>query len=407
MNLTFIFDALRLAFKSLSDRKLRSILTIVGIAIGPLALVMMSSVVKGHSDYVIKQLESLGQNLIIVRPQEHFKLAEKDLDTIRNIPGVKRAEPYYMTQATVKVGTKEKNIIVYAVPVDLIFEAMSNLKILEGKAPSTSEIVRAVIGYNIAFDEDGNQVHFLGDSITITLYKVEAGGKIRIKRVTVLISAILDKFGGAFFLSPDETIFLSPDAGPKLLGLNEWSGILVLAENSQIVLDVEKAIKEKYHDSISVISFQGIANVVSSITGAMNFITFSTSLCAFAVAVAGVAATMITSVIERIREIGVMKAIGFTDSQVLFMILSESLVMSLTGGSIGITLGIIGAYILASKGFVIRAGLSQIVIQAPPAITPELLLETIAITLLVGILGGVFPAYKAAKIPPAVALRYE
>lgn len=406
MNLTFIYDTIRIALKSLSYRKLRSILTIIGIAIGPLALVMMLSVVKGHSDYVVNQLESLGQNLIVVKPSGHFKLTEKDLDTIRSIPNVDQAEPFYMVQATVKVGTKEKSVVVYVVPLNLIFKAISNLKILEGNTPSSSEIVKAIIGYDIAFD-NGNQVYYVGDAITLKTYRIEPGGITRVKRVTVLVSAILDKFGGAFFLSPDETIFLNLDAGFKLLGLNEWSGILVLAKSSKAVVEVEKAIKEKYHDSVTVISFQGIANIISSITNVMNFITFSTSLCAFAVAVAGVAATMITSVIERVKEIGVMKALGFTDSQILFIVLSESFIMSIIGGITGIALGIIGAYILSLKGFIIRTGLTQIVITAPPAITLELILKTMAITLLVGIVGGIFPAYKAAKIPPAVALRYE
>ncbi len=102
-----------------------------------------------------------------------------------------------------------------------------------------------------------------------------------------------------------------------------------------------------------------------------------------------------------------MKALGFTDAQVLIMILSESLMMSIIGGTIGISLGVVGAYVLASKGFIIRTGTSQFVIQAAPALTPDLIGKTIAITIAVGLLGGLFPAYKAAKIPPAVALRYE
>ena len=407
MNITFLFDALRLALKALTERRLRAILTIIGIAIGPIALVTMSSVVRGYSNYVTSQLEALGQNLIVVQSTGNYRLSEDDVDALKKIPGVKRVEPYYMTRATVKVGTKNEDIIVYAVPVDLVFEAMSGLKILEGSIPPQTEIVKAVIGYDIAFDENGNQVYYVGDTITLTIYKVEEGGKVSIKRVNVLVAGILDKFGGAFFLSPDRTVFLSPDAGKKLLGLKDWSGILILASNSKLVLPIEQEIREMYHGNVDVISFQGIAKVINSITGAMDFITFSTSLAAFAVAVAGVAATMITSVIERIREIGVMKAVGFTNNQVLFMILAESLVMSIIGGGIGITLGVVGAYILASKGFTIKAGTTTVVISAPPAITPELILNTIGIVVLVGIIGGIFPAYRAAKIPPAVALRYE
>ncbi len=407
MNISFLIDALRLALKTLSERRLRAILTIIGIAIGPIALVTMSSVVRGYSNYVTSQLEALGQNLIVVQSTGDYKLSQDDVDALRSIPGVKHAEPFYMTRATVKVGDEDKEIIVYAVPIILIFEAIGSLELLEGSIPSQSDIVKAVIGYDIAFDENGNQVYFVGDTITLTIYTVEAGGKVKVKRVNVLVAGILDKFGGAFFLSPDTTVFLSPEAGKRLLGLKEWSGILILAENSGLVMQIENSIRRMYRGNVNVISFQGIAKVINSITGAMDFITFSTSLAAFAVAVAGVAATMITSVIERIREIGVMKAVGFTNNQVLFMILSESLVMSLIGGGVGITLGVIGAHILASRGFVIEAGTANVVISAPPAITPDLILNTIGIVVLVGIIGGIFPAYRAAKIPPAVALRYE
>lgn len=407
MNPVFIVDALRLALKTLSERRLRAVLTIIGIAIGPTALIAMSSVVKGYSNYITGQLEALGQNLIVVQSTGNYKLGEEDVDALEDIPGVKRVEPYYMTRATIRIGGKEEDIIVYAVPVDLVFEAMSGLKLLEGTIPSQRDIVKAVIGHDIAFDDQGNQVYYIGDTITLTVYRVEPGGIVKARRVNVLVAGILDKFGGAFFLSPDKTVFLSPDAGRRLLGLKEWSGILVLAESSSLVLGIEETIREMYHGNVDVISFQGIANVINSVTGAMDFITFSTSLAAFAVAVAGVAATMITSVIERIREIGVMKAVGFTNTQVLFMILSESLVMSLIGGGIGIVLGVVGAHILASRGFTIKAGTSSVVISAPPAITPELILNTIGIVVLVGIMGGIFPAYRAAKIPPAVALRYE
>jgi len=407
LNISFLIDALRLALKTLSERRLRAILTIIGIAIGPIALVTMSSVVRGYSNYVTSQLEALGQNLIVVQSTGDYKLSQDDVDALRSIPGVKHAEPFYMTRATVKVGDEDKEIIVYAVPIILIFEAIGSLELLEGSIPSQSDIVKAVIGYDIAFDENGNQVYFVGDTITLTIYTVEAGGKVKVKRVNVLVAGILDKFGGAFFLSPDTTVFLSPEAGKRLLGLKEWSGILILAENSGLVMQIENSIRRMYRGNVNVISFQGIAKVINSITGAMDFITFSTSLAAFAVAVAGVAATMITSVIERIREIGVMKAVGFTNNQVLFMILSESLVMSLIGGGVGITLGVIGAHILASRGFVIEAGTANVVISAPPAITPDLILNTIGIVVLVGIIGGIFPAYRAAKIPPAVALRYE
>jgi putative ABC transport system permease protein len=116
---------------------------------------------------------------------------------------------------------------------------------------------------------------------------------------------------------------------------------------------------------------------------------------------------MVTSVIERTREIGVMKAVGFTNYQVVAMILAESFAMSLIGGSIGMALGVVGAYALASRGLRITAETMTLVVMARPALTPDLFSLTFGLTVSVGVMGGLLPAYMASKIPPAVALRYE
>ena len=407
VSITFVFDIFRLAIKALTERKTRAVLTIVGIAIGPFALVMITSVIDGYGDYVISQIEGLGQNAIVLFPESGSKLTQKDLDIIRALPHVKRAEPFYSIQAQVRVGTQTKIVFVYAIPISIVFEAISGLEVYKGSIPSDTDYLKALVGYKIAYDDNGNQVYDLGDVITIT-YLRTSGGKSEVKRAAISIAGVLKEFGGAFILSPDTTIFLPLSAGQRVLGLSEWSGVFVLVESSTYVPEVMNELRNLFGNSASIISFQSIANIANSIIGAMNFISFSASLSAFAVAIAGVAATMITSVIERTREIGVLKALGFTDFQVLIMILMESIVMSLIGGAIGISLGILGAHMLASQGFEIRAATTAImVIRAPPKITAISIGRTIALTISIGVVGGIFPAYRASKIPPAVALRYE
>lgn len=404
--LHYIIDILILSFKALTERKTRAVLTIVGIAIGPLALVMISSVVDGYAEYVIEQIQGLGQNAIVVFPSSGYRFTENDLNTIRLIDGVIRAEPFYSIQAQIKVGGENKIVFIYAIPIDIVFETIKSIEIYEGSVPAQSEYVKAVIGYQIAFKE-GEKIYDIGDAVTITFVKSE-GGKNTIKRATVMVSAILKEFGGAFILSPDTTIFLPLEAGHRIFGLNQWSGIFVLARGSDDVAKIVNELRSIYRNSAEIISFQGIANIVNSITSAMNFISFSASLSAFAVAVAGVAATMITSVIERTREIGVLKALGFTSEHVLAMILMESIIMSIIGGAIGITLGIAGGHALATVGLELRASPeASLMIKANPKITIELIIRTLGLTLLIGIMGGIFPAYRASKIPPAVALRYE
>ncbi|MCX8170805.1 MAG: FtsX-like permease family protein [Candidatus Bathyarchaeota archaeon] len=398
-----LLDFMRLALKALSERRARAALTIIGISIGPLVLVMMSSVVRSYSDYVVERVTSLGQNAIAIFPRENHRLNEEDLNFIRSLEEVVRAEPFYSTQGILKRGSEEVRVSIFAIEYDLLFEAIGSLEILEGDIPSG--ILNAIVGKKIAFKDNGEQYFILNDVITLTIPKIEGDRIVGKKNLSIRIGAILKEYGGALIVDPDSTIFLSPDAGRKLLGMKSWSGIFALTSDPSYVKGVVSIIREKYEDRLQVIAFSAIAEAISSVTGAINFINFSTSLSAFAVAVAGIAATMITSVMERTREIGVMKAIGYTNTQILLLILLESIIMSLIGGSIGISLGILGAHILSSRGLTI-GGLG-LTLMLSPKITSDLLTQTISLTMSIGLMGGVLPAYRASKIPPIVALRYE
>ena len=398
-------DFVRLSFKALSERRMRATLTIVGIAIGPLVLVMMSSVVGSYSSYIEERITSLGQNAIAIFPTENYRLDEEDLNYIRTIEAVKRAEPFYNTQGAVKRGTEDIKVSIFAVDYSLLFEAIGSLKIGEGDVPA--ERLYVIIGRKIAYKDDEKYFR-LEDSLIVTVPKVE-GGKITGRRsIGVRVGAVLEEYGGALIVDPDSTIFMCLEAGKSSLGMDKWSGILVLVSNPAGVKPVVSILRQYYEDKAQIIAFSSIAEAVSSVTGAINFINFSTSLSAFAVAIAGVAATMITSVMERTREIGVMKAIGYTNKQILLLILMESIVMSLVGGAAGISLGVAGAYLLASRGFRIGGvGEGGITLQLNPLITPNLITQTLALTVLIGLVGGILPAYRASKIPPVTALRYE
>ena len=400
-------DFVRLSLKALSERRTRAVLTIIGIAIGPLVLVMMSSVVGSYSSYIVERVTSLGQNAIAVFPTENYQLDEEDLNYIRTIRTITRAEPFYNTQGILKRGNEELKTSIFAVDYNMLFEAIGSLKIGEGTIPPESNIIYSIIGRKIAY-KDSEKYFGLEDVLTLTIPKIE-GGKITGKKtLNVVAGAILEEYGGALIVDPDSTVFMCFEAGKRLLGLGKWSGILVLVNDPANVKPTVSTLREHYEEKVQIIAFSSIAEAISSITGAINFINFSTSLSAFAVAIAGVAATMITSVMERTREIGVMKAIGYTNSQILLMILLESMMMSLVGGAAGITCGIAGAYVLSSRGFTIGGiGESGIVLQLSPLITPQLIIQTLTLTMLIGLVGGVLPAYRASKIPPVVALRYE
>ncbi|MEM2009663.1 MAG: FtsX-like permease family protein [Thermosphaera sp.] len=400
-------DMIRLSTKTLSERKVRAILTIIGIAIGPLALITISSVTSGYGNYIVQSILGLGQNLIVVTPGQNYKLTQDDLLLLRSIDGVVDAVPFYTTQGEITIGGERKTVFVYAVDSDFLLRAIVSLEVREGTPPSEAEVGRAMIGYSIAYDSSGAKRYDVGDVLYITVYQVGQGGRVQVKRLNVVVSAILEKYGGAAFLNPDLTVFTPIETVQRVLNIKDWSGILILAEDPSYVDYITSRIREIYGGSVDAISFLAIARIAMSIIKTVDFITFAATLSAFAVAVAGTASTMITSVIERTREIGVLKALGFKDRQILLLIILEGVLMSMIGVVIGSTLGVLGAHLLSKYGFTITGGAFAIRIEAFPDLSPVLFLRTTLLTILVGIVGAAFPAYRAMKIPPAAALRYE
>ncbi|MEM3948632.1 MAG: ABC transporter permease [Zestosphaera sp.] len=401
-------DIFRYSMKVLTEKRFRAILTIIGIAIGPLALVMMTSTVRGYAGFIEQSILTLGQNTVVILPSEKYRLSASDIDFIRGLDEVSDADPFYSTQGFVQTAEGRRSVFMYAVDAAVLLKAIGNLEMESGEFPTDTELTYCVVGHSIAYSTaTDTKVYDVGDVITLNIVEVVSGGKVNVRKVSVRVKGILKEFGGAAFVSPDQSIFLPVRSGPALLNIKDMSGIFIIAKDPSLVDSLTRRLRSTYQDKVTIVAFQQIARTVSSVTGALDFIVFSASLSAFAVAVAGTASTMITSVIERTRAVGVLKALGFTDRQVVTMIFAEAVIMSLIGGSIGITLGVVGAHALASRGLSIAAGSSNLQIVANPEITAGTIITTVLITIMVGIAGGILPAFRAAKIPPAVALRYE
>ncbi len=405
MNIYEVFDLMRLALRVLSEKKTRSLLTIIGIAIGPTALVAILGVVEGYSAYVINQIQGLGQDFIIVIPHAGYTLTQSDIEMIKSLPEVKYVTPFYSARVKILRGGKYIDATMYAVNLNIFFHALKKLRVAEGTIPSPNDFVGAVVGKFIAYDEKGIKYYNVGDVISLKYYTIREG-KIKTRTVNVIIRGILAEFGNAFFVNPDTTVFLPLAAGRRLFGFSKWSGLIIIVRDPVYVEKVTNQLRDIYGERAAVISLIEISRVVSSITAAMKFVTTAAGSAAFIVAITGIAASMITSVMERTREIGVMKAIGFTNSEVVLSILMESIIMSSIGAVIGIVLGVIGAYVLAQQGMTIH-GATLFTIKAPPKISSELIGGAFIVTIIVGAVGGFIPARQAARIPPAVALRYE
>ncbi|PCN50925.1 ABC transporter [Candidatus Geothermarchaeota archaeon ex4572_27] len=399
-------DILRLALSILRERRLRAALTIIGIAIGPAAMVTIMGTVEGYSNVIVNKLSTLGQNTIVVLPGSDYTLTDHDVERLRMIRGVEDVAPFYMKPAVFRRRDGSLlEVTLYATDIDMVFKLIGTLRFLEGGVPPSRAYTSGIVGYKLAFSDEGEKLLRVGQAVTVRV-PVVVNGRVVNKVRSIRVYGILEEYGSAFTVNPDTTIFLPLEAGRFLLGMSRYSGVLVYVEDPAVVDRVVDEIKDRYHDLVRVIAFQQVARAVSSVIRALDFLLFALSVSAFAVAVTGIMATMFTSVMERTREIGVLKAVGFSSRSVLVLILAETLVMSMIGGAVGVGLGVAGAYALSSRSFRI-AGRHEIVIMATPAITPQLIAEAMGLAIFVGVIGGLIPAYMASRVPPVVALRYE
>lgn len=400
-------DIFRFAFSTLTEKKLRAILTIIGIAIGPAAMVTIIGTTQGYSQTIVSSLTSLGQNIIVVFPEKGYSFTDNTVNMLKSLNYVETAIPFYTSQGLLRRSDgSQVTVSIYATNLDELFKVVSSLEIESGVIPTPTSYTSGILGHDIAY-KDNNKLINVGDSIGVKI-AIAKDNKLETKTINIRVSGILGKYGSALVLNPDSTLFLPLQAGRSLLSMNNYSGILVVAINSAYVTQVVNEIKGKFQDLVTTFAFQQIANIINSVVDTLNFLLFALSSSAFSVAITGTMATMFTSVIERSKEIGVLKAMGYSSALVLLLITTEALLMSLMGGIIGVIIGTIGANILSSAGSFAIKGISEsIVIKAGPLITIDLILRSIGMAIVVGIIGGFIPAYRASKIQPAVALRYE
>jgi len=181
---------------------------------------------------------------------------------------------------------------------------------------------------------------------------------------------------------------------------NKVSTIVVKVNDNANVTQVSQTIQNTYPNDLSATTAADQANRINQSLGVINTASWAISLLAIIIGGVGVINTMIMSVFERTREIGVLKAVGWKSSRILAMILGESIVMTRVAAVIGIILGVVGVEIilnlLSSTGSVIK-----------PVLSLDTLLRAFGVALLVGVIGGLYPAYRASKLAPTEALRYE
>lgn len=401
-----IRDSLSFALDTLTHSPTRSWLTILGILIGIAAVVSLISLGEGLKVTINKQFESLGTDKVIITQGSgqygmvagiagNERLDEHDINILERTKGVEKAIGIITTFAKVTLGNELKYVSVMAFPLDKFkISDFPNVRIAEGREPKQSDKYKTVIGYGIANGDLFKKPVKIGDTITVADTDFE-------------VIATLEKVGNR---QEDSRVYLSTDSANEIFGNPGYSMIYAVTQTGFNPDDVAGYIKDRMRrdrnekvgkEDFTVTTSSQLSAMVGNIIGVMQAIIIGIAAISLVVGGVGIMNTMYTAVMERTREIGVMKAIGARNSDILTIFLLESGMLGLVGGAIGVLLG-------AGMGLAVTAAMEHPLFGAFEAqLPPWLTLGALAFSFLVGSLSGTLPALQAAKMKPADALRYE
>jgi ABC-type antimicrobial peptide transport system permease subunit len=226
----------------------------------------------------------------------------------------------------------------------------------------------------------------------------------------VLASGILAQYGTALFSNIDDTVYVSLQAGQILSKSPYFSGIYVVVDNTDDVATVQNTITTYYSNNVRVISPGQILSSIQAITGQLTVFLGSIGAVSLFVATVGIVNTMYVSVMERTREIGILKAIGYKPKQIMGMFLSEAALTGLIGAFTGLALGYALSFLMGGllAGSTFRfgpGGGGGTTIQ--PVFSPELIIFSLVFPVILATLAGLYPAWRASRMNAVVALKYE
>ena len=396
------------AFESIRSSKARSFLTTLGILIAVAAVIANVSIGTGFQVYWEEAVAGMGSNLIMIIPQEADALNDRELDAVRDLPGVVEASPYGNSNTRVRFMSETKRLMVSGVTKE--YQQVGNLELEEGDFLSDQDTFAAVLGYDIAHDRDIFSRNISVRSpieITVTRSNGEECTETFLVKGIIKDSSALP-MGMQYSFHPDEQIFIPESTLSEMLDESGYA-IFASAESMDKVDEVTEEIEDRLDRLLGVMKIstveppytimkqKEILEMIQKSTGFLNSILLAIAFISLLVGSIGIMNIMLVTVTERTREIGLMKAVGATRFDVLITFLVESGMLGLIGGAFGVALGV---------GFCRIIPLINL--PLPPPVTPiEWVFIGFGIALAVGIVSGIYPAYKAARMRPLEALRYE
>lgn len=373
---------LKLIFTNPFRSKSRALLAIIGIGIGIATIVALGAVTDGMIASADNTLHAGGSDFTISGKADNestqmmsfgtSKFDESYVDKIRNVSGISEAIPIYM---------------------GILSTSKSPYFTLIGMEPSNKNVAEITLTSGRMYKNGTNEL--IMGKVSAESEEKSVGDTITLKGKEFKIVGIFES-GNSF---QDGGSFASLEVVQDLMDDTEnISSIYVKVASGQDAKVVKERVDNLYGDNLTTISSLTDLEMVKNLIDMLNGASWAISLLAIVIGAVGIINTMLTSVFERTRELGVLKAVGWSNNRILLMIVGESIVITVVAGIIGSIVGVVGIELLAATGAVE---------MLTPVYTVNTFAKAFAVAIGVGIIGGLYPAYKATRLPATEALRYE
>lgn len=387
-----IWESIRIAWNGLKGNKIRSLLTILGVIIGVAAVISLIAVGQGVTQEISADLENLGTNLIIVTGMRSLGgvLESDDVDLLKKAESIERVAPSIsQTETTIKWSNISMEATVEGTNQD--YQDVRNFYTIEGRFINEEDVDKrkkvAVIGKNVV-DEFFGSTSPIGETLSING-----------QRYTII--GVMEPKGEVLGQDLDNNVFIPISTAERLFGTTKLRTIYVQAVSTELtdgaVNDINTFYTTKFGkpDLVRITSQDQLIGTMDSTSRTLTLMLGAIAGISLLVGGIGIMNIMLVSVTERTREIGIRKAIGARRIDIMSQFLVESIILSISGGILGIIIGIAAAKIISSTlGWVTVVSVWSVFLA-------------FFFSVLVGVFFGIYPAMKASKLHPIVALRNE
>lgn len=389
--MTKFLNILKGSLKNIKNNKLRSALTMLGLVIGIASVIILVGIGNGTSDQVTSQVQSLGTNVLTLNiNSSDTSLEYSQLDNLLKIDNIESVAPYKSVSSTVTRGdTTSQRASIIATTQE--YMNTTNLTISKGRILSVIDL------------ENNSKVCLLGNDIASTLFSLSnpIGQTIKINGDNYTVIGVITAVGNSMGSNIDDIIII-PFTTAKYLGSDTSINSLYIKVQDENKIEKTTSLIENYitqtlgitTDYFNVSSQDSMLDTMESVNDTLSLLLAGIASISLIVGGIGVMNVMLVSVTERTKEIGIRKALGAKRSDILVQFLIEALVLCICGGIIGVISGILIGTVLGKMGYTFIPNTSIIILA-------------FSSSALIGIIFGIFPARKAAKLNPIDALHTD